>query len=282
MGAPLLRGSTLEIEVRNTRLVEDARPASVTLETEDAEGREGKTRVEVVALYHRFLKVDRTTDRLGEFRQGTPVNGSVVFRTHRDTPTRLELTEDCIRRLPAGVLVDLLPAAPDAAGRASLWVADVRLDGTVPEGKGSIRLDVTSDVPVKGLDGVTHGAGFQLTYDAQGPFSLAQDFVSFGLVRPGTARATERSVRIMYREEDYDPSEMVAEVVPDAGAPAWVALVEAELVPVEGEKALELRLVLPAEDHLDRVGAFRGVIRLNTGHPVHPELGVRFSGVLRR
>lgn len=268
--------------MRNTRWVRDPRAASVTLETEDAEGRRGEARVDLIVLYHRFLQVDRTTAGLGEFPQGTPVSGSVVFRSHEDTATRLELTEDCIRGLPAGVTVDLLPASPDAAGRASLWVADVRLDGTVPEGKGSVRLDVTSDVPVEGLDGATHGAGFRLTYDAQGPFSLSQDYVSFGLLRPASARSTQRSVEILVRDEDYDPSKMVAEVVPEAGAPAWVALVEAELVPVEGRRALELRLVLPGEAELNRTGAFRGAVRLDTGHGARPRLQVRFSGVLRR
>lgn len=282
MGASIPRGSTLEFDLRNTRGVGDVRPGSVTLLTEDAEGRSAETRVGVIARYHRFLTVDRTTYRIGKFRQRTPVNGSLVFRTRGDTAVLLKLTDDCVERLPDGITVDLLPVAPDAAGRASLWVADVRLDETVPEGPGIVRIDVSSDVPVKGLDFVTHGTGFQLSYESQGPFSLSQDFVSFGLVRPGNARRTKRSVEVLCRERGYDRTKMVAEVVPDEGAPAWVSRVEARLVPVEGKPALELRLFLPEEEKLDRTGAFRGTVRLDTGHSERPELEVRFSGVLRR
>lgn len=227
--------------------------------------------------------------QLGQIRQGTERTAKITFRTNGGE--KVLLTVDDTRKvpMPEGLSFEVEPVNPDEEGKSSQWAASFKVGPTAPEGAGGYMLRMNTDIklptpatpPVKGKAvPIYYSCDANISYNIIGALSMQPAYISLGLVRPGQPQV--RSTRLTAHEEDFDLSGVKVEVVGEGGQELlWADRFAATVKPVAGSNAVDVELRLEGlPDEAD--GAFRGRVKITTGHESKPELFLRFSGVCRK
>lgn len=278
---PLTMGST-----RNR----SGRRVGLRLDVRSEEGRSVSLWVRATARIEPLIVPDLVSQRIERRHDDAPCTGSVTFRTSTGERIRLRLADrrpgpgrKASRAVPDGVRVELVPLDADPFGLASSWRADVHLVDPRAARQIQVPIDVASDVLVRDGDRATHTGHASVQFEIVGPVSLAESFVSFGLMRAGaTAEARRRTVSMTLHDDALDPAALEVSLEPDgATMTPWLDAVEATVVPGNAPGTAEILLTLP-ELTAAMEGVLRGQVRIDMPDPGDPPLRLRFSGVVRR
>lgn len=124
-------------------------------------------------------------------------------------------------------------------------------------------------------------AGRVLTRDSEmsGIISREPQFLSFGLVHPGTS--VVRSVKLDSQDPQFDLSNVSVTLEGNDGKPLqWAEHFSTAIKPTLGKNAVEVELCLYGWPE-GSDGSFSGVMVVKTGHPSKPQEVVGFVGACR-
>ncbi|MEM8713958.1 MAG: hypothetical protein AAGG01_23690 [Planctomycetota bacterium] len=316
MGDPIAENSTLLVEARlGTSSAAGPKRVHARLEWsplgESSDGqrltgaaeKQEQLRAEAVWLsadVRPFFLVDPPFHDLGEIPFGEARSATSLIRTSTGRPFRLDRVSDVLGLAllnhddssPARVWLEPLHARPD--GTSTHWRATFDVPESNPIGRGGMfvrarfqpALDGGIDAASPGSPALDRTVGITASYRVVGPYSFEEDFVSFGLFRPG--ETVERILNLRVPDGDFDPTSLrlrIEEVAedPQFRSPALLrSRVLCTVIPPTEDGApvqVKLRIVeVPAEC----VGVLRGRLAVETGDVTQPWVHVRFSGVCRQ
>ncbi|MEZ6013688.1 MAG: DUF1573 domain-containing protein [Planctomycetota bacterium] len=242
-----------------------------------------------------FLRATPAFLQLGDVPQGQERTGLIDIRTTRGESVLL--TEDTARQIPvpAGFSYELKAVNPDAEGKSAHWQVSMRVSADADEGPHGYAMTLLTDVPLpvsphakdagKGLAPGKHvptvySINSNVNYRVLGVISLNPQYLSMGLVRPGSP--VVRNVKLVSQDPNFDLSNVSVSIEGENGEPLqWAEHFSAEVKPALGMNAVDIQLSLDGlPEGAD--GSFRGVMVVKTGHPSKPQELVRFSGVCRK
>lgn len=271
----------------------------VRIQVYSNDGKAPTTTLTLKASIQPFIVATPPYLQLGDIREGTERTAKINFRTSSGEP--ILLSSDTLRKVPVpeGMTVSVDPVNPNAEGKSSQWAATFVIGSGAKEGPGGFMLRMNSDVELpqskkaksltaaeeakaaaKGAKPTVYTCDANISYNVIGALSMAPLYISLGLVRPG--QAVVRSARLTSHESDFDLSGVKVVLVGEGNADLkWADQFVASVKPVAGGSAVDIELRLTGlPESAD--GAFRGRVKITTGHPTTPELFLRFSGVCRK
>lgn len=239
-----------------------------------------------------FLRATPAFLQLGDIPQGQERTGMIDVRTTRGE--KVLLTEDTTRRIPVptGFSYQLEAVNPDEEGRSSHWRVSMRVGPDAVEGAHGYAMTLLTDVPLPvapaAKTSVANGKQIPTTYNIPtnvnyrvlGIISLNPQYLSLGLVRPGSP--VVRNVKLVSQDPEFDLSAVEVTLEGDNGEPLlWAEHFSTTVKPALGMNAVDIQLSLDGLPD-DADGSFRGIMVVKTGHPSKPVEQVRFSGVCRK
>jgi len=208
--------------------------------------------------------------------EGQPLETRFEVASVDGAPFRLTPTG---RAVPAALVLEARPLAPDADGRAARWDVRARLGADAPRGTHSYPLELASDVALEvALDGGerVHTVAPAWNLQVLGPVALSTPSLEFGLVRADETVA--RSLRL----ESFDPaftlSAPVARLEPLRAEEPCPLLDTAHLTVRARGAAFDLELALAGLSPAVQ-GNFLARLVVETGHPRLPRLEALVRGV---
>lgn len=239
-----------------------------------------------------FLRATPAFLQLGDIPQGQERTGLIDIRTTRGE--KVMLTEDTARQIPVpeGFSYELKAINPDADGRSNQWQVSMRVSGDATEGARGYAMTLLTDVPLPVTPEVkasaatgkqvptTYNIATNVNYRVLGIISLNPQYLSLGLVRPGSP--VVRNVKLVSQDPNFDLSNVTVTIEGDNGEPLqWAEHFSTAVKPALGQNAVDIQLSLDGlPEGAD--GSFRGIMVVKTGHPSKPQEVVRFSGVCRK
>lgn len=296
-GEPIAAGSDIELEA-TLDTGSKRNDTQVRIQVYSNDGTAATTTLTLKASIQPFIVATPPYLQLGNIRQGEEKTARITFRTSGGE--RVALTRDETRRVPVpdGLSVEVVPVTPDEEGKSNQWTATFTIGSDAREGAGGFMLRMNSDVTLpekkastdpavaakqklkNGGKPLVYTCDANISYNVIGALSMTPQYISLGLVRPG--QAVVRSARLTAYEDDFDLSGVKVSVVPEGKQELkWADSFAASVKPVSGSNAVDIELRLKGLPE-DADGAFRGRVRIETGHPANPELFLRFSGVCRK
>ena len=298
-GDPIEAGADVELEA-TLDTGSKRNDTQVRIQVYSNDGKAPTTTLTLKASIQPFIVATPPYLQLGNIREGTEKTAKINFRTSNGEA--ILLSTDTTRKVPVpeGLTVSMDPVNPGPDGKSSQWAATFVIGSGAKEGPGGFMLRLNSDVELpqaKKAKGLTpqeeaklaaKGAGkptvytcdANISYNVIGALSMAPQYISLGLVRPG--QAVVRSARLTSHESDFDLSGVKVELVGEGNAELqWADQFMASVKPVAGTNAVDIELRLKGLPETSD-GAFRGRVKITTGHPTKPELFLRFSGVCRK
>ena len=296
-GEPIAAGSDIELEA-TLDTGSKRNDTQVRIQVYSNDGTAATATLTLKASIQPFIVATPPYLQLGNIRQGEEKTARITFRTSGGE--RVALTRDETRRVPVpdGLSVEVVPVTPDEEGKSNQWTATFTIGSDAREGAGGFMLRMNSDVTLpekkvstdpavaakqklkNGGKPLVYTCDANISYNVIGALSMTPQYISLGLVRPG--QAVVRSARLTAYEDDFDLSGVKVSVVPEGKQELkWADSFAASVKPVSGSNAVDIELRLKGLPE-DADGAFRGRVRIETGHPANPELFLRFSGVCRK
>lgn len=296
-GEPIAAGSDIELEA-TLDTGSKRNDTQVRIQVYSNDGTAATTTLTLKASIQPFIVATPPYLQLGNIRQGEEKTARITFRTSGGE--RVALSRDATRRVPVpeGLSVDVVAVNPDEEGKSNQWTATFTIGADAREGAGGFMLRMNSDVALpdkkistdpavaakqklkNGGKPLVYTCDANISYNVIGALSMTPQYISLGLVRPG--QAVVRSARLTAHEDDFDLSGVKVSVVPEGQQELkWADSFVANVKPVSGSNAVDVELRLQGLPE-DADGAFRGRVRIETGHPANPELFLRFSGVCRK
>lgn len=285
-GTPIPPGTELQLEVETTT---DGKPAgrldtSVALYSNDVRG---VFALKLIAEVETVLQLDPgQTINFDQITSADRVEGSVRVSSDSLDPFMLTIDE---RFVVPPFEVEVVPVEPTAEGKATVWDVNLALGPDIPEGVRNYPVLLSTDVPIPYPKQATTDGSVTPMYQTRiyaqatvkGMVSAQPPFLSFGMVRPG--ERLERTVRL----ECFDDFELGTDLpISLGGMRPGVDFPYAEhfswsVEKTDSPKALDV--ILRLEGLPDDVnGSFGGTLTLAVGHPLKPEISIRFSGVCRQ
>lgn len=296
-GEPIAAGADIELEA-TLDTGSKRNDTQVRIQVYSNDGTAATTTLTLKASIQPFIVATPPYLQLGNIRQGEEKTARITFRTSGGE--RVALSRDTTRRVPVpeGLSVDVVAVNPDEEGKSNQWTATFTIGADAREGAGGFMLRMNSDVTLpekkistdpavaakqklkNGGKPLVYTCDANISYNVIGALSMTPQYISLGLVRPG--QAVVRSARLTAHEDDFDLSGVKVSVVPEGQQELkWADRFVANVKPVSGSNAVDVELRLQGLPE-DADGAFRGRVRIETGHPANPELFLRFSGVCRK
>lgn len=297
-GDPIEAGADVELEA-TLDTGSKRNDTQVRIQVYSNDGKAPTTTLTLKASIQPFIVATPPYLQLGNIREGTEKVAKINFRTSNGEP--ILLSTDSTRKVPVpeGLTVSIDAVNPNAEGKSSQWAATFVIGAGAKEGPGGFMLRLNSDVELpqskkakaltpeeeakaalKGAKATVYTCDANISYNVIGALSMAPQYISLGLVRPG--QAVVRSARLTSHESDFDLSGVKVELVGEGNAELqWAEQFIASVKPVAGTNAVDIELRLSGlPESAD--GAFRGRVKITTGHPNKPEMFLRFSGVCRK
>jgi hypothetical protein len=145
-----------------------------------------------------FLRAMPPYLQLQDIPQGQERSGTIDVRTTRGE--KVLLTEDPTRMVPVpeGFSYELKAINPDPDGRSNQWQVTMRVSGDAPEGARGYGMTLLTDVPLPATPEVktsiatgkqiptVYNIAVNVNYRVLGIISMAPQYLSLGLVRPGS------------------------------------------------------------------------------------------------
>ena len=226
------------------------------------------------------------TMALGELTSVESASGEVRVSSESLDPFLLTVDDRYLEGQP--VKVELTPVEPDAEGRSLTWDVAVEIGPDFPrEGINNFPIVLNTDQEIENPkapnpDGtpVYHQARVYAQATVLSLVSANPAFVSIGMLRPGEAMT--KTVRLTTVDPDFTfPENPEIRIEGFRGTEFQYAdNFELEILPVEGENALDLDIRLKGMPE-GFSGSFGGLVVVEVGHPAKPEVQVRFSGLCR-
>lgn len=289
-----------EIEVEATLDTGSKRnDTQVRIQVYSNDGKAAVTSLVLKASVQPFIVATPAFLQLGQIRQGEEKTAKVNFRTQGGERVLLTRDESRMVSLPEGLSYEVEAINPDAEGKSNQWTASFKIDTSLgQEGAKGYLLRLNTDLKLPQNEKIAAANAAQaaksgkkslplfyscdanVSYNIIGALSMQPQYISLGLVRPGQPQV--RSTRLTAHEEGFDLSGVKVEIVGEGGQELqWKDRFSAAVKPVPGASAVDIELRL---DGLPEAadGAFRGRVKILTGHESKPEMFLRFSGVCRK
>jgi hypothetical protein len=281
-GDPIPPGTEVEMTAQlDTKAKHSAASSKINIHCNDPRGT--VTVGLVTALDTYFLVAPALLD-FGDVPLGSTAQKSFEVIGKKPDPFKLTLES---KTAPEGVAVALEPLEPNAEGMSNRWKATVSLSETAREGALVHPVGLVSDQLIQGARPNADGSPAAYTASAmtrgmiRGPVNVDQQYLGFGLIRPG--QVASRTVKLTSFDQGFQfgpletsltgANEQVREF-------KWAKYFSATTRPSEDGKSVQVELTcngLPEEAE----GSWSGQLVIQTGHPKKPEMRVTFSGILR-
>jgi hypothetical protein len=280
LDTPLAAGTKLELEVAfDTTGKSGPQAKAINIYCNDPRG---VVRLGVQANLEPFLNVSPAVVQLGSFSVGESRSATATLLSRAGDPVRLSVDP---ARLLSGLDVSLTPKDPDAAGRSSVWTAELTLGGDdARPGRVHFRVPVLTDIQNPGVaDDAPElqlyiGGSIVLQADVLDLYVVTPRQLFFGPVKPDSTAA--RALRLECFDADHplvDPK--VRLVGPGGEALADADRYHATIAAADTPGVFTVELLvdgLPAA-----TGLFEGAVVIETANPDRPTIEVPFKGIVQ-
>lgn len=279
-GDPVAPGTKLRLSAQlNTKNKSSVAKSKINVFSNDERG---LIQLSLHADITTYFRVSPQSVNFGDLTMGDSAEMIVEVTGQRGEPFTLEVPA---KTFPPGLTVDLEPVDAGADGKAKRWRAKIAYGEGKRDGRLGYPLQLKSDQAIKGapLDAAGEAPTYMTTVminaNVKGLITFQPAYLSFGLLRPG--QLASRSVSIEANDPEFELAEpkitlqgFREETFEYADYFTWTVR------PVEGSQAMDIELSLTGFPE-DVDGSFQGKMVIETGHPMHPEFTVAFSGVVR-
>lgn len=279
-GDPVTPGTKLRLSAQlNTKNKSSVAKSKINVFSNDERG---LIQLSLHADVTTYFRVSPQSVNFGDMTMGDTAEQIVEVTGQRGEPFELEVPA---KTFPPGLTVELEPVDAAEDGRAKRWKVKIAYGEGKRDGRLGYPLQLKSDQPIKGapLDAAGEAPTYMTTVminaNVKGLITFQPAYLSFGLLRPG--QLASRTVTVEANDPEFELGEPVIELQGFREANFEYADYFTWTVrPVEGAQAMDIELSLTGfPEGVD--GSFQGKMIIKTGHPMHPEFTVAFSGVVR-
>ncbi len=281
-GDPIPTGTQVELTAQlDTKNKHSAASSKININCNDPRG---TVTVGLTAALDTYFMIAPNQVDFGDLALGATGERTFEVVGKKPDPFTLQLES---KTAPAGLVVSLSPIDPTADGKASRWSAKVNLGAEAKEGMLMHPISLVSDQLIQGAkpnaDGspAAYTATVMARANVRGPIAIDQQYMGFGLLRPG--QVASRTVKISTFDPafSFGPQECkllgANDQVPTF---KWAEHFSISPKPSEDGKSVSIELTCTGLPEAAE-GSWAGRMLVKTGHPSKPEVTVTFSGILR-